>query len=287
MSYSKSILLFLGFTALSVITGSGAEVLGEKEVVTRARTAFQNGKLAEALDLAGKLIETEPGNPQGYLIRAQIHEANRAHEKAIADYSQVLKLDPRAAQAYQRRGTEHFKAGQITNSIADFDKFIELVPREAPYHWQRGISLYYAGRYEDGRKQFESHQTVNSHDVENAVWHFLCVARSGGVEKARAALIPIEGDARVPMKEVHALFAGKAKPEDVLTAARAGEPSKVRLEQQLFYADLYLGLYFEVIANQELAREHILKAAERSKENDYMGDVARVHADALRRSTKK
>jgi lipoprotein NlpI len=89
------------------------------------------------------------------------------------------------------------------------------------------------------------------------------------------------------MKEVHALFAGKAKPEDVLRAAQDGEPSKARLEQQLFYADLYLGLYFEVIANHELAREHILKAAERSKENDYMGDVARVHAELLRRSTKK
>ena len=61
MSYSKSILLFLGFTSLSVITGSGAEVSGEKEVLTRARTAFQNGKLAEALGLADKLIETEPG----------------------------------------------------------------------------------------------------------------------------------------------------------------------------------------------------------------------------------
>jgi len=33
MSYSKSILLFLGFTSLSVITGSGAEVSGEKEVL--------------------------------------------------------------------------------------------------------------------------------------------------------------------------------------------------------------------------------------------------------------
>ena len=287
MSYRKSILLCLGLNSLTIITGNGAGLPGEKEVLTQARTAFQSGKLEEALGLASKLIETEPGNPQGHLIRGQIYEASREHEKAIADFSQVLKLDPRAAQAHQLRGAEYFKLGQITNSIADFDEYIALLPKQAPYHWQRGISLYYAGRYEDGRKQFELHQTVNSQDVENAVWHFLCVARSEGVERARALLIPIEGDARVPMKQVHALFAGKAKPEDVLTAAKAGEPSKARLEQQLFYAHLYLGLYFEVMGHQELAREHILKAAERSKENDYMGEVARVHAELRRRPTKK
>ena len=151
------------------------------------------------------------------------------------------------------------------------------MPTQAPYHWQRGISYYYAGRFEDGRKQFELHQTVNSNDVENAVWHFLCVARGSGVEKARAALIPIKGDARVPMMEVHALFAGKVKPEAVLQAAAAGRPPPSQLNRQLFYAHLYLGLYFEVIGNDEQAREHIAKAAGTYRTEDYMGDVARVH----------
>ncbi len=106
------------------------------------------------------------------------------------------------------------------------------------------------------------------------------------MEKARASLIPIEGDARVPMKEVHALFGGKAKPEDVLTAALAGNPPQARLDHQLFYAHLYLGLYFEAIGDKKLAGEHIFQAAELSKENDYMGDVARVHAQLLRGSKR-
>ncbi|HEY0457230.1 MAG TPA: hypothetical protein VGE41_12740, partial [Verrucomicrobiae bacterium] len=162
--------------------------------------------------------------------------------------------------------------------VKDFDKYLDLVPGQRPYHWQRGISCYYAGLYEEGRKQFVLHQTVNKHDVENAAWHFLCVARLSGVEKARAALIPIQGDQRVPMAQVHALFAGTAKTDDVLDAARAGNPSPARLKEQLFYANLYLGLYYEATGDQAKARTHIEKAAADYLTEGYMGEVARVHA---------
>ena len=247
--------------SLAVSTIVAAEKSAFEELLDKAKTAYTNNKREEAVTLATQAIKYEPKNPRGYFVRARFHEENHEPAKAISDYDQVLELDPRLADAWQHRGGEHFKLGHIKESIADFDKFIELVPQQAPYHWQRGISLYYAGRFEDGRKQFESHQTVNPNDVENAVWHFLCVARAAGVEKARAALIPIKGDARVPMMEVHALFAGKAKPEDVLKAAGAGGPPTLRLNRQLFYAHLYLGLYFEVIGDDRQAREHITKAA--------------------------
>ena len=170
---------------------------------------------------------------------------------------------------YNRRGEEHFRAGRIAESIADFDKAIELEPRIAPHHWQRGISLYYANRFADGRKQFELHQTVNPSDVENAVWHFLCVARMEGVEKARAVLIPIPEDTRVPMMQIHALFAGKGTADDVLKPARG--------KDAIFYAHLYLGLYYEVAGDAVSSKKHIQLAAHEYAVDHYMGDVARVH----------
>jgi lipoprotein NlpI len=246
------------------------------DLLRKSRAAFDQGKHEEALALAGKAIEREPKNPQGYYFRGRLHDALRQFEKAVNDFDQVLKLDSRVTDVYQLRGLAQFKLANIKESIADFDKYIELAPSQAPHHWQRGISLYYAERYEDGRKQFESHQTVNDNDVENAVWHFLCVGRSGGLEKARKALIAIKEDRRVPMMQVHALFAGKKTVEDVLAAAKAGEPSE--LKQQMFYAHLYLGLYFEVKGDAKLAEEHIAKATGEFAEPHYMGDVARVHA---------
>lgn len=269
-----------GLTAIALLSAGvavAAEEVNFEAFLGKAKAAYSLGKRDEALSLASRAIEAEPKEPQGYFVRARFYEESRQPAKAVADYDQVLKLDPKVPAAWQHRGGEHFKLGHIKESIADFDKFLELVPQQEPHHWQRGIAYYYAGRFEDGRKQFESHQTVNANDVENAVWHFLCVARSVGVEKARTALIPIKGDGRVPMMEVHALFAGKAKPEDVLKAAGAGQPASPRLVQQLFFAHLYLGLYFEALGDEKQAREHIEKATGEFRTEDYMGDVARVH----------
>ena len=257
-----------------------------EELLRQARSAFERGKGDEAVALASKAIAAEPENFRGYVFRAQLEVGLRRHEKAVADFTKVIELNPKLPEAYQHRGSEQFKLGRVTESIADFDKYLELIPPQAPQHWQRGIALYYAGRFDDGRKQFEAHQTVNPSDVENAVWHFLCVARGAGLEKARATLIPIQGDTRVPMMEIHALFAGKAKPEDVMASAQSGDQRTGFAARKLFYAHLYLGLYYEAIGDGPHAREHIFQAAEKFEENDYMGDVARVHAEMLRKPGK-
>ena len=256
---------------------ASSDVATAADLLKRAAAAIRQGEMTNALVLAAKAIATDPTNAGGYAVRGSIYERTGQHAKAIADFDEVLKRQPDAAAYYQRRGVEHFRLGHFQEAVADFDKTIELNPRFEPQHWQRGIACYYAGQFEKGRRQFELHQTVNEHDVETAAWHFLCVARLSGVDKARASLIPIEGDSRVPMKQIHELLAGKLKPEQVLTAARAGNPSPEQSKNQLFYAHLYLGLYFEARGETKKAREHLSKAAGEFNNDGYMGDVARVH----------
>jgi len=213
---------------------------------------------------------------------AQRHEARHEHAQAIADYDRILKVRPGWVDVYNHRGAEHFKMAHIRESLADFDRAIELDPAQAPYHWQRGISLYYAGRYDEGRKQFELHQTVNGNDVENAAWRYLCMARAGTVKAARASILPISQDPRVPMMQVYALYKGQATVQDVLAAAEAGNPSPSVLSGQLFYAHLYVGLYYEAAGDAKAARHHIARAVEQ-KADHYMADVARVHLKLLKR----
>lgn len=182
----------------------------------------------------------------------------------------------------EKQGSDHFRAGRFAESAADFDREIKLDPRRGPWHWKRGISLYYAGRYADGAKQFEGYQTVDGNDVENAVWRFLCQARDPavGVEKARRGMLEIKDDRRVPMSQIYALYHGDLKPDDVLAAAKAGNPAEPVLAQRLFYAHLYLGLYFEVMGDLPAARSEMQEAV-RLKIDHYMGDVAVVHAKLL------
>lgn len=176
-----------------------------------------------------------------------------------------------------RDGVQWFFDAQPAKSADAFNKVIALTPNVAPQLWQRGISLYYAERFAEGRKQFETHQSVNPNDVENAVWHFLCVTRLEGVEAARKALIPIVGDARVPMRQIHALFAGTGTVDAVLAAADDALASNEVKRDQLCYAHLYLGLYYEALKQNELAKKHLRLAANDYRMDHYMGKVAQVH----------
>jgi tetratricopeptide (TPR) repeat protein len=179
-------------------------------------------------------------------------------------------------QALLNRAVNEFEQGRFAASGATFDELAKLVPDQAPFLWQRGIALYYAGRYTDCRRQFESHRAVNPDDVENAVWHFLCVAREQAPDKARAALLPVGPDSRVPMREVYQMFRGALTPDDVLKAAGNGPAGQ-------FYAHLYIGLYSEALGHKDLALQHIKEAASDryASAGGYMHMVAGVHLKVL------
>ncbi len=196
----------------------------------------------------------------------------------VAGVAVVQAQSRAAAQAVFDRAVFDFERGRFVESADGFDRVAGLLPDEAPHLWQRGIALYYAARYDDCREQFESHRGVNPNDVENAVWHFLCVARAESAEAAKAALLPVGPDSRVPMRQIYEMFDGTLSPVQVLTAAGQARAAK-------FFAHLYLGLYFEALGDAELALEHIELAADDrySRVGGYMHMVARVHLGVLRR----
>jgi lipoprotein NlpI len=273
VSIAATLLLVIG-TSRSFAADSASELLSQ------ARQAQQQGKNEQALMLADKAVALDPKEYQSYFFRAGVYELLERHAEAVADYDRVLKLAPRLTQIYDLRGSEKFKLGLIAESIADFDKYLAAFPERWPQHWKRGIAYYYAGRFEEGRKQFEGYQSFDDNDVENAVWRYLCMAPSVGVEKARTEILKIKDDRRVPMMQVYALYAGKAKPQDVMVAVEEGNPKESDLNSRLFYAHLYLGLYYEVAGDKQKAKQEI-DQAEKHKINHYMWDVARVHAKKL------
>lgn len=185
-------------------------------------------------------------------------------------------LAAQSPQALLNRAVNEFEQGRFAQSAATFDEVATALPDQAPQLWQRGIVLYYAGRFGDCRRQFESHRTVNPDDVENAAWHFLCVAREQTPDKARSALLPVGPDGRVPMREVYQMFRGALTAEDVLKAAGSGPAGQ-------FYAHLYIGLYSEALGRKDSALKHITEAASDryAPVGGYMHMVATVHLKVL------
>ena len=175
-------------------------------------------------------------------------------------------------RAMMDRAVEDFRAARIQQAIEGFDRVARLSPADAPYLWQRGIAQYYAGKFRECRDMFVSHRTVNPDDVENAAWHFLCVARADSPAAARQQILPVGPDARRPMREVYQMFKGDMTQAQVMKAA--GDDAGA-----LFFARLYIGLYLEATGNRAAGRAQIEIAAEDryARVGGYMHDVARVH----------
>jgi lipoprotein NlpI len=78
------------------------------------------------------------------------------------------------------------------------------------------------------------------------------------------------------MSEIYQMFRGAIPPARVLAAAG------VEAESQ-FYAQLYVGLYYEALGDKDRALKHITIAGhDRYASGGYMHTVARVHLAVLR-----
>ncbi|MEY4092972.1 MAG: hypothetical protein RLZZ53_171 [Acidobacteriota bacterium] len=184
----------------------------------------------------------------------------------------LLLLAFQDVRVIMTRASDDFRAGRVTDALRGFDRVAALSPADAPYLWQRGIAQYYAGQFRECRDMFVSHRTVNPDDVENAVWHFLCVARAESPDAARKQMLPVGPDARVPMREVYQMFQGRMSEAQVMRAA-GNDPTAQ------FFARLYVGLYLEATGQAARGRAQIEIAAEDrfARVGGYMHDVARVH----------
>ena len=269
--------------AMVLLVGAGAFAADKTvdDLLKETSELAQKGKLTDALASATQAVQLDAKDPRPLLARGKVQEALDNQRAAATDFTKVIELDPKNAEAYDHRGDVHFRLGKFTESVGDFDKSFELKDNPKQY-WKRGISNYYAGKYEAGEKDFDAGKTIWADDVENAAWWYLCAAKLRGADKARADILKIGNDKRVPLMVVYDLYRGKAKPEDVLKAVDEGKPAKDELNSRLFYAHLYLGLWYESQGDKKKTLEHITKAAEDFDQKGYMWDVARVHRDKLR-----
>jgi lipoprotein NlpI len=228
-------------------------------------------------------------------LRDAGHEAlQRGDRDAAAAAADALVRDyPNDPPAMRLAGDFYLRAGKARPSIQQFKRYIERVPEHTPELWQYGIALAIAGDYQAGQKQFELHRTVNPHDVENALWHFYCVAKAQSPQRAMELILPAPGDQRVPMEQLLWLYRVGGNQDETQAAAReaaelqvraavdhVAEPSR-RREHAEFYADLYLAMHADAWGNRQRALELAAKAAE-AKEVNYMTDVGRVYYSALR-----
>jgi lipoprotein NlpI len=261
--------------------------------LNQASSLFVSGQADAALALASQAIQLNTNHLRGWFMRARFYQETDQPAKAVSDFNEVLRIEPNHTNVWQQLGTEYFRLGDFNKSLECFNQFIEKLPQAGPSHWQRGIVAFEAGKLEDAFQQFEQYRRLDTNDVEVVVWQFLCVAKQRGLERARLSMPSVTSDPRVPMKDIHRLFAGSAEPAEVLRAAALDSskpPAKPgeKLNEQMFYAHLYIGLHHEATGKLRQAADHLGQAAyiyrvkKPGGELNFMAELARVHLDALR-----
>ena len=279
---------WLTVAALAVALGGtpARPCAAQDDPLRKAEEAYRKDDFKTAIEQAKLAVAAEPKRLEPRMLLGLACGQSRDQAGAVEAFTAALAIEPKNATALDRRGDALLKSGKYAEAVADFDAVLALKPELAPEHWRRGIALYYAGKFADGVKQFETHRQANPEDVENAAWHYLCNAKVAGPEKARAQLIAVTRDPRVPMAEVQKLYAGQLTPADVLAAADKLKADTEAGKEARFYANLYVALYHESAGDAAKRTEHLTAAVEKFKIGHYMWDVASAELAGLKAAKK-
>src|SRR5262249_28231960 len=65
------------------------------------------------------------------------HREMKHLDKAIAAYTEAIRLNPSFAQAYTDRGVIYYRLDRYDEAIADYEKSLDLRPQHAPTYFNR------------------------------------------------------------------------------------------------------------------------------------------------------
>jgi len=101
---------------------------------------IREGKNADALEQAKKVIELNDKNTAGYSARSRVYIANVDFPNAINDVSKNIVIEPEVPDHYYTRGTYYQRFNQHSNAVNDFTKYISLKKDNPEVYYARARS---------------------------------------------------------------------------------------------------------------------------------------------------
>jgi lipoprotein NlpI/pimeloyl-ACP methyl ester carboxylesterase len=83
------------------------------------------------------------------------------YDRAIQDYSEVIRQNPTSADAFIGRGSTYLAAGEYDRAIQDYNEAIRLNPRSAGAFTGRGSAYLHKGAYERAIPDFNAAISLN------------------------------------------------------------------------------------------------------------------------------
>lgn len=117
--------------------------------------AHQSGQPGVAVELIGRAIQADPGQPVFFYNRGNALVELAELEAAVASYVQAIRLQPAFAEAYASLGNTFLALKQFDNAVAAYDRAIAIKPGLADWHYNRGNALIESRRLEAAVASFD------------------------------------------------------------------------------------------------------------------------------------
>jgi tetratricopeptide (TPR) repeat protein len=102
-----------------------------------------------------------------YYYRGLAHYDKRDYDRAIADYSEAIRLNPSEASAYNGRGNAYHDKREYDLAIADYTRAIEIDPKNAGYYDNRARIHLKTGRAAQGLPDAERALQLSPYDTSS------------------------------------------------------------------------------------------------------------------------
>ena len=124
----------------------------------------------KAIAAFSEAIRLDPNAATAFYERANVYRNRSDFVRAIADYNEAIRIDPKNASAFSERCSAYWNITDLDKAIADCNEAIRLDSKNASAFTDRGIAFANKGAFD---------QAINDYDL----------AISGDPKYARAFLV--------------------------------------------------------------------------------------------------
>ena len=112
------------------------------KTIDRGDALKQEGNLSRAIATYSQAIRLDPSLAEAHYKRGTVYLAKGDLPRAISDLSEAVRLRPDYARAYYRRGLAHSRNGDLDKAIQDFTRAVGIRPRYARAFNKRGLAYF-------------------------------------------------------------------------------------------------------------------------------------------------
>jgi len=115
----------------------------------------RKGQWDRAIADYSEAIRLNPNDAQVLSNRGNAFYYKGQLDRAIEDYDDAIRLQPDLAEAYGNRGNVYRKKGQIDRAIEEYDQAIAIEPGNAQVYADRGLAYEQKGEPSQALRNFE------------------------------------------------------------------------------------------------------------------------------------